>query len=379
VAQHEALKGIVMRIRLCFMLFVTFLVAGCNSSSKVASVTPEATTRTYRGTASVGDFLTVTINPSALTLTYTNHSNGDTGTIPYTVNSDGTYTLSDPQGNLIAAYEVANYAMLIQAAKTGPNHDTPALITAVNSTDIALSTFSGQAYNYMQFRTRAGGVQIGAISIDAQGIASTTAFWPSGLYFQGGTAFGSGTMDMSLAELDSSRDFLKLTDQGDSSLYDYVFGTANGIFAVDSPNGAILGLKKASSKDFDPSFAGTYQTISYQKNGATMGSNNSELGTPSLAQATISVSTAGVFTVTDEQGRTPTTGTLTPVADVSYLYGSGKLADPCYGLFTYRITGPTSQQDVFVTFMGRAMLFSSFTGSTVQSGLYDYVYGVGLK
>jgi hypothetical protein len=25
------------------------------------------------------------------------------------------------------------------------------------------------------------------------------------------------------------------------------------------------------------------------------------------------------------------------------------------------------------------MLFSSFTGSTVQSGVYDYVYGVGLK
>lgn len=67
------------------------------------------------------------------------------------------------------------------------------------------------------------------------------------------------------------------------------------------------------------------------------------------------------------------------MADASYLYGSGKLADPCYGLFTYRITGATTQQDVFVTFMGRAMLFSSFTGSTVQSGIYDYVYGVGLK
>src|SRR5207302_9650585 len=153
-----------MRMRLCFMLFVTFLLAGCNSTSKVVSVTPAPTTRTYRGSASVGDFLTVTINPSALTLTYTNHSNGDTGTIPYTVNSDGTYTLSDPQGNLIAAYEVANYAMLIQAAKTGPNHDTPALITAVNSTEIALSTFSSQAYNYMQSRTRAGGLQTGPIS-----------------------------------------------------------------------------------------------------------------------------------------------------------------------------------------------------------------------
>jgi hypothetical protein len=29
--------------------------------------------------------------------------------------------------------------------------------------------------------------------------------------------------------------------------------------------------------------------------------------------------------------------------------------------------------------MGRTMLFSSFTGTTLQSGIYDYVYGVGLK
>jgi hypothetical protein len=46
--------------------------------------------------------------------------------VPYTVNSDGTYTLSDPTGNLLAAYEVPNYALLIQAAKTGPNHNESA-------------------------------------------------------------------------------------------------------------------------------------------------------------------------------------------------------------------------------------------------------------
>lgn len=295
------------------------------------------------------------------------------------MNGDGTYTLTDPHANFIAAYEVPNYALLIHAAKAGPNHDAPALITAMASTDISLSTFSNQEHNYMQFRTRAGGVQIGSINIDSQGIASTTTFWPSGLYFQGGTAFGSGTMDLRAAASDSSNDFLKLVDPGDASLYDYVFGTANGIFAVDSPNGAILGLKKATSKNFDPSFAGTYRAISYQKDGASTGANNSELGTPSMGAATITVSSAGVFTVTDEQGNTPTTGTLTPIADASYLYGTGKLQDPCYGLFTYRITSSTTQQDVFVTFVGRAMLFSSFTGSTVQSGLYDYVYGAGLK
>jgi hypothetical protein len=48
---------------------------------------------------------------------------------------------------------------------------------------------------------------------------------------------------------------------------DYVLGTANGIFAVDNPNGRILGLKKAATKDFDPTFAGTYKAIYYQKTG----------------------------------------------------------------------------------------------------------------
>ncbi len=369
-----------MRMRICCMVFTLCFLAGCSSTKTVAP--PPATgsaPRMYQGTASVGDFMTVSIDPDALTITYTNHSNADAATIPYSVNNDGSYTLADPEGNLIAAYEVPNYALLIEAAKTGPNHDTPALITAVNSADISLSTFTDQAYNYMQFRTRAGGVQIGAISVDAQGLSSTTTFWPSGMYFEGGTAFGNGTIDIAGAELDSSQDFLKLADQGDPSLYNYIFGTANGIFAVDTPNGALLGLKKATTKDFDPSFAGTYHSISYQKDGASMGADNSELGTPSLGSATITVSSTGLFTVTDEQGNTPTSGVLTPVADATYLYGTDKLQDPCYGLFTYRITGTSTQQDVFVTFMGGTMLFSSFTGSTVQSGVYDYVYGVGLK
>jgi hypothetical protein len=74
--------------------------------------------------------------------------------------------------------------------------------------------------------------------------------------------------------------------------------------------------------------------------------------------------------------------TLTPVADVSYLYGtSGELSDPCYGLFTFRITTASAQQDVFVTFMGQAMLFSSFTANLPwnSAGTYNYFYGVGLK
>jgi hypothetical protein len=52
---------------------------------------------------------------------------------------------------------------------------------------------------------------------------------------------------------------LKLAD--DNNSVDDIFGTPNGVFAVDNPNGTILGLKKASSKQFDPTSVGTCKAI----------------------------------------------------------------------------------------------------------------------
>jgi hypothetical protein len=74
--------------------------------------------------------------------------------------------------------------------------------------------------------------------------------------------------------------------------------------------------------------------------------------------------------------------TLTPVADRTNLYGTtGELTDPCFGLFTFRITSANVQQDVFVTFLNRALLFSSFSATLPQgsANTYSYFYGVGLK
>jgi hypothetical protein len=61
-------------LALLLLLFAT----GCASN-----FTPSATSpRFYNGTASVGDFLTITLNPVAHTLKYTNLSNQDRGTDP---------------------------------------------------------------------------------------------------------------------------------------------------------------------------------------------------------------------------------------------------------------------------------------------------------
>jgi hypothetical protein len=71
------------------------------------------------------------------------------------------------------------------------------------------------------------------------------------------------------------------------------------------------------------------------------------------------------------------------VADARYLYGSsGELQDPCNGLFTFRVTTGSNEQDVFVTFVGNAVVFSAFSTDLPWSsgnGTYDYMYGVGLK
>jgi hypothetical protein len=373
-----------MRTRTAVVLLTMFLLVGCSSTPRTTMATPSS--RVYHGTASVGDFMTITIDSNAQTIAYTDVSNGDIGTVPFTVNSDGTYTLSDPNGNLVAAYEVPNYAMVIQSAKTGPSLNTPALITAVESGPISLATFGGKSYNYMQFRTSSGGLEVGSVSISAQGVGSNSSFWPFGAYNQGnqngsGSPFNTGTIDLTQAQADPSGTFLKIAEQGGSG-FDYIFGTENGVFAVDSPNGAILGLKKAASKNFDPSFAGTYKAIYYQKTGASTGMNNVETGTASLGNATLVVTAGGQVTVSDAQGSTIVQATLTPLADAAYLYGSaGELQDPCYGLFTFRVTTAGIQQDVFVTFMDKSMLFASFSASVAlgQMGTYDYLYGVALK
>ena len=137
-----------MRIGTVMTCLLLLCAGGCGSdSSSIVVVAPLSAVRTYNGTASVGDFLTISLDSNAHTLTYANHSNGDGGTIPYTVNADGTYTLNDPTGNLLNAYEIPKYALLLQAAKTGPNHDTKALLTAVQRGALTIQMLEGHAYN----------------------------------------------------------------------------------------------------------------------------------------------------------------------------------------------------------------------------------------
>ncbi len=69
--------------RMAVLAFLCLLV-GCNSASRVSTI-PQPAVRSYNATASVGDFLTISIDSSAQTITYNNYTNGETGTVPYFV------------------------------------------------------------------------------------------------------------------------------------------------------------------------------------------------------------------------------------------------------------------------------------------------------
>ena len=140
---------------------------------------------------------------------------------------------------------------------------------------------------------------------------------------------------------------------------------------------------KAASKNFDATTAGTYTAIYYEKPNAQMGQNNNESGTPAEGKATITISANGSMTITDSQNNTMATGTLAAIADTPYIYDgtSNTLSDPLFGMFTFRTTTVNSQQDLYVSFQGNAVIFSSFETALPiqQNAMYTYFYGVGLK
>ena len=81
-----------MRIlKLLPVTLTLLLLTGC--ASNLSMPAPVASVRSYSGTASVGDFLTITLDPATQTITYTDVY-GQEGIVPYTVTYDGTYALT---------------------------------------------------------------------------------------------------------------------------------------------------------------------------------------------------------------------------------------------------------------------------------------------
>lgn len=352
-----------------------------------------ATSRSYSATASVGDFMTIAINPttsSAGTIAFNNISTGESGTVPYTVNGDGSYAITDPQGHLVTAWEVPGFALVATSNRTGPNNE-PSIITAITSTSISKSDIASKNYNYIQFRTNNGGMELGYVNTLVDGSIQHQGYWPYG-NLNGGQAFSSvSTFDAANMTAAPGANALRLlTDPPDG--YSYIFRTTAGFLAVDTGNGGLVCVERTATKAFNAANAGTYNAVVYIKNNVAMdfsgGGNGVETGTPTLGKGTVTITADGHVTVVSENNVTLANNSLlVPIEDSPAYYDNtaGTLQDPCHGMFTFQLTSGAVVQDVFVTFLDRAMLMSSYSadpggvGSGTLSKPYSYFNGVALK
>jgi len=358
-------------MRLFLLLFCVSLALGCGTANTDSA--PNSP-RSYYGSASVGDFVTITVDPAKRTLAYSNLSNEDSGVIPYEVNEDGSYTLNDREGNLVAAYEAPDYALLVESTQAGPSHDELALIVATPSKMVESSAWAGQAYNYMQFRTNGGGFEVGSLSFDEEGNLTLAGFSPY-RSLNGANGYRGKTFSMAGFQRDATGNFL--TNQENDGTFDYIFNQGNRIFALDTAEGTTLALRTRPGKNFDPSLAGKYKAFYYQKEGARLSGDDEELGKPSLDDATVWISRSGQLIAKDSQGGILLAATLQPAGSESDLSCRGG----CNGLFAFRFAQSNFRQEVFAAFTDRTILFSSFRATLPRKPreTYDYLYGVGLK
>ena len=357
-----------------------------------AALTVTAAPRNYSGSASVGDFVSFVIDPNAGTLGYTNVSNGQTGSVSYTVSANGSSTLDDPAGHLLAVTEVPGYGMVALMNNAGATADQLALITSVNEQGVTANSFNGQKYNLFEFRTKGGGVGIAPIAIDSSSNFSGTEFMPFNLLGSNNSGFNllpSFSLSANTTSPSPNYLFLQLPEPPSSSGKNYLFGAPNGMFLDDSEDGAMVGLPKAASKNYDSSWANTYTFTYYQKvNAYGPDGNSPEAGDVSGGVGTLTLDSSGNLELKDGSGNTMASGLLIPVADTASLYDGtttggpttvGELGDPCWGVFTFTATGNKQTQQVYVAFAAGTVLLSSFeTAKSYTPGdNYDYFYGVG--
>jgi hypothetical protein len=346
------------------------LIAGCTSSEK-----PQQTRNTYNATASVGDFLIITIDSVAKTIDYDNRTTQETGTVSYTVAADGSYLITDPDGKLITAYEIPGLALVMQGEHFGPNGDEKTLIVALQKAILTKADLAGKEFNFLQFRTTEGGMEMGSAegAADGSGDIFLSNYRPANpLYLdEGGDPRSPYVADtLPGAWLVEDADLGVIEARIPDEVPSLAFGTPGGHLAIDTANGSIIGWRKAASKAFDPAHAGTYKAIYYAKTADVNGA-----GTPQTGTATVTLSTSGHIRVKEADGTTTMDTDLIPFAD-SDLYGLNRITKPCHGMFVF---DNGSGELTFAVFMDQAMAFASFKDMSGASVSYHYSYGFALK
>jgi len=351
--------------------------AGLEGGAAPDAPATQSAIHAYQATASVGDFLLVTIDKANRTVSYENRTNGLTATgVGYTVDARGVYSFTgDPNGHLRQAIELEDEVLVADVDHAGPGRDTRALAVGAATQPIDPAAIHGGMLT-MQFRTQNGGMEVGHVDLGRSGQTLTvdySGYWPRGAMMTGSDAFNSGPGSLTLPGGGAQGSLTITESKNGVTSTDTLFKVTSG-YALDMSNGNMFMLDRSASKAFDPARAGDYQALAYAKVGARGTSDATpEPGTPSVVLETITIDAAGHVTVS-QGGQTVASSRLVPVADVAALTGAGKL-DPtrCNGLFTFE----GGSRQVFVLFSDKGLLFTSFSPGADDS--YDYAYGAAVR
>ena len=154
--------------RLAWLSTLCLTLAACGGGGSTSGTAAHD----YNGTASVGDFLTVTIDRDARIIRWDNHTNGESGEAPFTVDTDGALLVSTDTGQVKKAYEIPGYGVVALDENAGPSHDRPSPVFLWEKTPAAKGQFKDMALNFLQFRN-SGAFEVGCGSIAADGSALT--------------------------------------------------------------------------------------------------------------------------------------------------------------------------------------------------------------
>ncbi len=337
------------------------------------------TVNTYSASAPRGDFWTVKVDSIAKTIAYTNYASKTSAVATYTVNTDGSFDVTDPTNNVTAALEIPGYSIILEAKKGGPDSDTNTLVIGILQAPITVASINNTSYNYMQFRTmNNSGAEIGYIKINGTSAIHGGYSPIDSVRLHGNDDDSTGIQEEGIAVNFTNADvtnktYLTIQDTDNSIIY--VFGSPLGFLSIDLSNGSIIGMKSALSAAFDPKFATTFTSLYYQKSNVQQGQGNTETGTIVMGKASIVVTTAAAVTVKDMNTlQTMFQGNLQPFSSVTSLYGTGKVNNPCYGLF---VATNTDGSSFYVDFFDKSCVFSAVSPGSGESG-YSYFYGAGL-
>ena len=352
-----------------------------------ASSTPPAAVDHYNGTASVGDFLGVTIDHHASVIHWTNGTNGESGEAPFTVASDGALLVATDTGQIKKAYEIPGYGMLALDANAGPAHDRPSPVFLWEKVAATKSEFRAMAGNMLQFRN-SGAFEVGCGSIASDGSTLTHSGYGPEELVHGGSPFVQGvTLPILTAPPadPAAFDGIVLADRPDGtiSFQGYksslpgpdgnpgVLFRAGSSWVIDVDNGSVFFLDAPATKTWQASNAGTFHLMGWRVSGVT----GSAAGTGTFFETTVTLDATGTMTVDDPDGGPATVVDLVPFADDSDLAWTGRVDLACNGLFTNG--AGNSANKLVAGFVGKNVFLGSV--KLTDGPTAEFVYGVALK